>query len=57
MVVLPYAFYQHVVHINLHIPPNLMCEHFVHQPLICDSYVLESEMYYFITEETLAGDK
>ena len=57
MVVLLYAFYQHVVHVNLHIPPNLICEHFVHQLLIRGSRVLESERHYFVTKETLAGDK
>ena len=57
MVILPYAFYQHVIHINLHIPPNLMCEHFVHQPLIRSTRVLEPERHYFVVKETLASDK
>ena len=57
MVVLLYAFYQHVVQVNLHIPLNLMCEHFVHQPLIHGTRVLKSERHDFVVEETLVGDK
>lgn len=40
IVVLPNFFYQHVI-LDLNIPPNLMCEYLVHQPLICGAYVLE----------------
>lgn len=57
VVTLPCAFYQHVIHINLHIPPNLMCEHFIHQSLVCGSHVLKSERHQFVAEESLAGDK
>ena len=57
MVILSNTFYQHVVYINLNVPPNLICEHLIHQPLICGSRILESERHYFVAEETLAGDE
>ena len=57
MVILPNAFYQHVVYVDLNIPPNLMCEHLVYQPLIRGLCVLESKRHYFVTKGTLAGDE
>ena len=57
MVVLLYAFYQHVVYVNLHIPSNLVCEHSVHQPLVRGSCVLKSEWHYFVAEKSLASNK
>ena len=30
MVVFLLAFYQHIVYVNLNVPPNLMCEHLQH---------------------------
>ena len=57
VVVLPHALYQHVVHVNLHIPPNLMCEHFVHLPLMCGTRILVSKRHHYVAEETLVGDK
>ena len=41
MIILLQALYQFVVHLNLHIPPNLICEYFVHQSLICGTCVLK----------------
>ena len=30
MVILQNALYQHVIHVDLNVPPDLSCEHFVH---------------------------
>ena len=57
MVILSNTFYQHVVYINLNVPPNLMCKHLIHQPLICGPRILESKRHYFVAEKTLAGDE
>ena len=57
MVILLNSFYQHVVHVDLNVSSNLMCEHLVHHPLIRGSCVLESERHYFVAKETLAGDE
>ena len=57
MVILLNAFYQHVVHVDLNVSSNLMCEHLVHHPLIRGSCVLESERHYVVVKETLAGDE
>ena len=57
VVVHPCAFYQHVIHVNLHIPSNLVCEHSVHQPLVHGSRVLKSERHHFVAEESVASDK
>ena len=57
MIILLNAFYQHVIYIDLNIPPNLMYKHLVHQPLIRGTRVLKSERHYFVAEETLAGDE
>ena len=57
VVVLPYAFYQYVVHVNLHIPSNLMHEHPVHQPLVRGASILEFERHHFVAKEPLAGNK
>ena len=56
MIVLLQALYQHVVYVNLHIPPNLMCEHFVHHSLICGTCVLEPELHHILAEEILASN-
>ena len=53
MVVFLLAFYEHVVHVDLNVPPNLMCDHLVHQPLIHGTRILEFEWSYFVVEETL----
>ena len=47
------SFYEHVVHVDLNVPPNLMCDHLVHQPLIRGTRILEFEWNYFVVEETL----
>ena len=57
LLVLQYDFYQHVVHVDLHIPPNLTCEHLVHWPLIHGVYVLEFEWHHFVTKEALTGNE
>ena len=57
MIVLLQALYQHVVYVNLHIPLNLMCEHFVHHSLICGACVLEPELHHILAEEILASNK
>ena len=57
MIILPLAFYQHVVDVDLNIPPDLVRKHFVHEPLICRTCVLEVERHYFVAEEALAGNK
>ena len=57
MIVLPSAFHQHIIHINLDISSNLMCKHFVHEPLIRCSRVLETERHHLIAGEALTGDE
>ena len=57
MIVFSKAFYQHVIYINLHIPPNLVCKHLVYQSLVRCPCVLESEWHHFVAEESLAGNK
>ena len=57
MVILLSAFYQHVIHVDLKVHPNLMCKHLVHQPLIRGACVLKSEQHYFVAEKTQAGDE
>ena len=55
MIFLPLAFYQHVVYIDLDIPPNLLREHFVHESLVRCACVLQAEGHHLVTEEALAG--
>ena len=55
MTFLPSVFYQHVINIDLDISPNLLCEHLVHEPLICCACVFEAKWHHFIAEEALAG--
>ena len=57
MVILLNAFYQYVIYVDLNVPPNLMCEHLVHQPLIRSTHVLKSKRHYFVVEKTLASDE
>ena len=57
MIVLPSAFYQHVVHVDLDIPPNLMYKNLVHEPLICRAHVLKAERHYFVAKEALANNE
>ena len=55
MIFLPSALYQHVIHIDLDIPPNLLREHFVHESLIRCACGLQTEGHHLVTEEALAG--
>ena len=57
MVILPSAFYQHVIDVDLNIPLNLVCEHLVHEPLICRTCILKAEWHHFVAEEALASNK
>ena len=57
MVLLPSTLHQHVVDVDLNIPPNLVREHFVHEPLICRACILEAKRHHFVTEEALAGNE
>ena len=57
VVVLSYTFYQHIIHINLHISSNLMRERPIHQPLVCGALVLEFKQHHFVAKEPLAGNK
>ena len=57
MVLLPSTLHQHVVNVDLNIPPNLVREHFVHEPLICHACILEAKRHHFVTEEALAGNE
>ena len=43
MVILPSSFYQHVVNVDLDIPPDLVCKHLVHESLIHRACVLKAE--------------
>ena len=57
MVVLPTAFYQHVVNVDLNIPSDLVREHLLHEPLIRRACVLKAEQHHFVTEEALASNE
>ena len=57
MMIFPLTFHQHIIHVDLDVPSNLMCKHLVHEPLVHCSCVLETEWHHFIIEETLTGDK
>ena len=57
MIILLSTFYQHVVNIDLDISSNLMCEHFVHEPLRCCARIFEAEWHHFVAEEALVGDE
>ena len=57
MIVLLLTFYQHVINIDLDISSNLMCEHLVHEPLICRTCVLETERHHFVAKEALVSDE
>ena len=57
MIILPSAFYYHVVHGNLDVSSNLMRKYFVHEPLIRYTRVLETEWHHLIVEEALTSDE
>ena len=57
MIVLLSTFYQHDVNVDLDVSSNLMCEHLVHEPLICHAHIPEAERHHFVVEEAFAGDK
>ena len=57
MIILPLAFYQHVVNIDLDISFNLMCKHLVHEHLICCIHVFKAKQHHFVAEEALTGDE
>ena len=57
MVILRSAFYQHFVDVDLDIPPDLVCEHLVHEPLIRRACVLKAEWHHFVAEEALASNE
>ena len=57
MMIFPLTFHQHIIHVDLDVPSNLMCKHLVHEPLVHCSCVLETEWHHFIIEDTLTGDK
>ena len=57
MMIFSLTFYQYIVHIDLDIPPNLMCKHLVYEPLIRCSCVLEAEWHHFVTEKALVDDE
>ena len=43
-----FRLYQHIIHVDFHVPSDLCLEHFVNHPLIGRSCILKSERYYFI---------
>ena len=55
MIFFPSAFHQHVVHVHLAISPNLLCEHFVHEPLVCRARILQAKGHHFIAEDALTS--
>jgi len=40
-----HTFHQHVIHITFHDLARLVFEHFIHHPLICCPYILQTEMH------------
>ena len=57
MILLFLALDKHVIHIHFHVPPNLLAEHLVYQPLVCGSCVLQTEGHNPVAIEPLAGDE
>ena len=57
MVILVQTLHQHIIHVNLDIPPNLVREHFVHQSLVRCPRVLESERHHLVAKKSLTSDK
>ena len=55
--ILSLTFYQHVVHIYLHVLSNLLDEHFVHKPLICYPRILQTERHDLVAKKLLASDE
>lgn len=51
------AFYDHVVNVNLHAPPNLVLEHFVDCFLVCCSSILQPEGHDLVIVDSSVGDE
>ena len=57
VVIFPLTFYQHVVYVHFNISPNLLDEHFIHEPLICWSCILQPKWHDLVVKRPLAYDK
>ena len=53
----PQTFYQHVIHIDFYILPNLWTKHMINQPLISCPRVLQIEGHHLVTKQTLASNE
>ena len=51
------GFYQHVIDVDFDVSAYLVKEHSIHEPLIGDPRVLQSEWHHFVTEEPSAHDE
>ena len=51
------TFDKHVIHINFHVPSDLLAEHFIHLPLVGYSYIFQSKGHYLIAIEPLAHNE
>jgi hypothetical protein len=45
-----YAFHQHVIHISLHILPNLVLKNFIDHQLVCIPCIFQAKRYGTITK-------
>jgi hypothetical protein len=52
-----HAFYQHIVDVDFNISADLVLEHFVHQPLISGSSILQPKGHHSVTIETSISHK
>ena len=50
-------FYDHIIHVHFHIPPELVLEEFVDHLLVSSPNVLQAEGHYFITIHPAGGDE
>ena len=52
-----FALDEHIIHIYLHVSPNLFIEHFVDQTLVGRSCIFQFEGHYLVAVEPLVADE
>ena len=57
MIFLFFALNEHVVHIDLYVPPNLLAKHPIYQSLVCGPRILQTERHNPVAIVSLAGDE
>lgn len=56
-VIFPSTLYHYVIYEHFNISPNLLDEHFVHEPLICCSRIFQPKRHNLVGKNPLAYDK